>query len=52
MLEKLNLDSSEVEVDKDCVTVMLVDILYAFHYELRILGFSEEESSESCKNII
>jgi hypothetical protein len=42
----------ESVVDRDTCIVMMVDILYSFQYELRMLGFSEEGSSESSKNII
>ena len=31
---------------------MILDLLYAYHYEQRMTGFSTEESSESALNII
>jgi hypothetical protein len=51
MLEELQIGGSS-EVDRDTCMVMMVDILFSYQYELRMLGFSEEGSSESSKNII
>jgi hypothetical protein len=51
MLEELQIGGSS-EVDRDTCIVMMVDILYSYQYELRMLGFSDEGSSESSKNII
>jgi hypothetical protein len=51
MLEHVQIGGESV-VDRDTCIVMMVDILYSFQYELRMLGFSLEGSSESCKNII
>jgi hypothetical protein len=31
---------------------LILDLLYAYHYEQRLTGFSTEESSESALNII
>ena len=51
MLDSVQIDGG-LEVDRDTCIVMMVDILYSYQYELRMLGFSEEGSSESSKNII
>ena len=51
MLDYVQIGGESV-VDKDSCIVMMVDILYSYQYELRMLGFSEEGSSESSKNII
>lgn len=51
MLDWVQIDGG-LEVDRDTCIVMTVDILYSYQYELRMLGFSEEGSSESSKNII
>lgn len=51
MLEKVQIGGESV-FDRDTCIVMMVDILYSYQYELRMLGFSEEGSSESNKNII
>ena len=53
MLENVTIsDGSIEETERDSNIAILVDILYAYHYEMRMLGFAEEESSESTKNII
>ena len=51
MLDSVQIDGG-LKVDRDTCIVMMVDILYSYQYELRMLGFSEEASSESTKNII
>ncbi len=48
----MSLDGGEEVVNKDTGMMILLDIMYAYHYEMRMLGFSEEESSESGRNII
>ena len=53
MLDKIEISEGSLgEVDNEKAIVMLVDLLYSFHYEIRMLGFADEVSSESSKNII
>jgi hypothetical protein len=46
-LDALSLSETDIKIDTDASQVMLLDILYAYHYELRLLEFKEEFSSES-----